>query len=250
MNCLSKYIAGLIIAFSLVNPAAEAQSFINLNFESATLSPESGYQNWPNLVPISQALPGWNAYLGSVEQTEVGQNTFANSYATVDILGPGWGTQPGPFGANIGIIDGNYSVLLQGGYSSDDSYNGYVNASIAQTGMVPATAESLTFRAWDYLGNLNLFAVSFNGNTLSPTLLGTGTSPSGQPYNIYGVNIVPYAGQTGQLEFTADGSAAEPTILLDDISFSTQAVPEPSILGLTAIGGLVFGARGWFARRR
>jgi hypothetical protein len=37
---------------------------------------------------------------------------------------------------------------------------------------------------------------------------------------------------------------------LDDIAFSPTAVtPEPSIFGLTAIGGLLFGARKWFARR-
>jgi hypothetical protein len=38
--------------------------------------------------------------------------------------------------------------------------------------------------------------------------------------------------------------------MIDDISFSTNAItPEPSIVGLTAIGGLIFGARKWFARR-
>jgi hypothetical protein len=39
-------------------------------------------------------------------------------------------------------------------------------------------------------------------------------------------------------------------IELDDITFSTTAVaPEPNIVALTAIGGLLFGARKWFARR-
>ena len=220
--------------------ASQGQSFVNLDFESANLTIEQGYQSWPNLVPISEGIPGWTAYLGDVQQTGVGQNTYANSEATVDILGPGFGRQPGPFGENISVIDGNYTVLLQGGITPDSPESIYVNASIEQTGTVPMGAESLEFRAWDIYPNLALFTVSFNGNTLSPTFLSTGTSPSGQQYNVYGVNIAPYAGQTGQLEFTAEASAAEPTVLLDDIQFSPNAiVPEPSPLLLTGVGGLL-----------
>jgi hypothetical protein len=38
---------------------------------------------------------------------------------------------------------------------------------------------------------------------------------------------------------------------LDDISFSTNVVasPEPNLVALSAIGGLLFGARKWFPRR-
>jgi hypothetical protein len=52
------------------------------------------------------------------------------------------------------------------------------------------------------------------------------------------------------LEFTANGGYYS-SVLLDDISFSTTAVaPEPNVVALSAIGGLVFGARKWLARRR
>ena len=235
------FIAPPIVAFYVTANAVKAQSFQNLDFESATLTPEQGYQPWPNLVPISEALPGWTAYLGNVQQTDVGQNTYANSLATVDVLGPGFGTQPGPFGEGLGIIDGNYSVLLQGGITPDSPESVYVSASIGQTGTVPVGAESLTFRAWDIYANLALFTVSFDGSVLSPTFLSTGISPSGQQYNVYGVNVAPYAGQTGQLEFAAEASAAEPTVLLDDIQFSPNAiVPEPNSLTLAALGGLAF----------
>jgi hypothetical protein len=61
---------------------------------------------------------------------------------------------------------------------------------------------------------------------------------------VYGVNIAPYAGETGQLEFTEVDSGSNPSALLDDISFSTSAVsPEPSPFILTGIGGLIFALR-------
>jgi len=238
----AKIIAEFSVVF-LVAFSVSAQGFINLNFEAATLSPTAGPQNWPNLVPISQGLPGWTAYLGSVQQSGVGQNTYANSVATVDILGPGFGTQPGPYG-NFGVIDRNYTALLQGGITPDSPQADYVSASIAQVGTIPATAQSLQFDADPSGGS---FSVSFAGNTLTPELLSIDTTPSGLVYGLFGVNVAPYANQTGQLEFsTTDYSS----LLLDDITFSTTPVPtpEPNILGLTAIGGLVFCARKWLAR--
>jgi hypothetical protein len=67
---------------------------------------------------------------------------------------------------------------------------------------------------------------------------------------VYGANIAAWENVVGELEFTADFNGSYNCVLLDDISFSTTAVsPEPSIVALTAIGGLLFGARKWFARR-
>jgi hypothetical protein len=102
----------------------------------------------------------------------------------------------------------------------------------------------LEFEVYD--ANL-LLSVSFAGNTLSAWMLGSGRSPSGIPYNVYGIDIAPYEGQYGQLEFTASPSG---NVELDDISFSTNSIaPEPNITVLAAIGGLLFGGRRWFARR-
>ena len=139
-------------------------------------------------------------------------------------------------------MDGNYSVLLQEG--GDPSLNGnLVNASIAQTGLVGLGYQSLQFRAWTI--SSTVFSVSFNGNDLSPVVLGSGAN-----YTLYGVDISSYAGETGTLEFSAlEGSGAS-WLGLDDIAFSTTAVtPEPNIVLLTAMGGLLVGARKWFARR-
>ncbi len=71
--------------------------------------------------------------------------------------------------------------------------------------------------------------VSFNGQTLSLTVLGS--TPN---YNIYGADISAFAGQTGQLLFTA---APQTIDIIDNIQFSNLAVPEPTTLALTALGG-------------
>jgi hypothetical protein len=212
-------------------------TFQNLNFESAQVSP-SPFRNYPNPVPISSAMPDWTGYLGVTQQSQVQYNTTTLGSASISLLGPTWDA------SFPGIISGNYSVVLQSGL---DPNNEAIqdNASIAQTGTIPASVESLQFEALVE----GTFSISFAGNTLQPIILSSAVAASGEPYDIYGVNISSYAGQTGELQFTEYFDSHFPFMDLDDISFSPDAVPEPSIVALTAIGGLLFGARKWFARR-
>jgi hypothetical protein len=106
-------------------------------------------------------------------------------------------------------------------------------ASIGQTGTIPIGTESLTY--WSSGGALQ---VTFNG--LPIDFLVTGTTAN---YDIYSADISAYAGETGQLLFTAP---ANDSALLDNIQFSASPVPEPSVFALTALGGLLLG----FLRRR
>jgi hypothetical protein len=141
-------------------------------------------------------------------------------------------------------------VYLQSGTSQQGT--GSFNTSLSQQGTIPENAESLQLTAWSVTpGNADFsayFSVSFSGNSLSPVLLSSEQSPSGsgQFLNVYGFNIESYADQNGQIELTAMYPYA---VEFDDILFSASAVPEPGIITLTAIGGLLFGARKWFARR-
>ncbi len=215
----------------------QAQTFQNLNFEQANpviVPPPATF--YPYDVTAASALPFWIAYLGTVQQTEVLQNAMTYSQASVDIFGPNYPAASSPPEVLApGTIVGNYSVLLQAGNEPDSPTD--VSASIAQTGVIPLGTQSLEFDAW--VPPSTGFSVSFDGNNLSPVAIGTGPN-----YTVYGVNISSYAnGQPATLEFSALYTGLGLSMLgLDDITFVT---PEPSIVALTAIGGLLFGARKW-----
>jgi hypothetical protein len=228
----------------LATLSAQAQgTFQDLDFESATVT-ASGVEPYGTFVQIGSALPGWTTYLGTQQVTEVGYNSPANSTASITLIGPTWNSADTAQYIGVGIIDGNYSVDLQTGANPLSPTPPTVNASIEQNGMVPSTAQSIQFEA----AETTPLSVSFNGNALTPIALSSGVfSADGVFYTLYGANISAYAGQTGELNFTAVGSGNY--VVLDDISFSSNSVPEPSIVELTAIGGLLFGARKWFARR-
>jgi hypothetical protein len=217
------------------------QAFKNLKFEQANPVIDLGSIYYPYGVYAASALPGWTAYVGTTQLTDVWQNNYTLGLANVDIFGPNYPAAGFTFGFAPGIIDGNYSVLLQAG---GDPNNGTLEAaSIMQPGFVPPTAQSLEFKAWTtYSGE---FSVSFDGNNLSPVVLGSGAN-----YTLYGVDMSSYAGQIGLLEFSAlDTPLGASWLGLDDIMFSPNAIPEPSMVALSAMGGLLFGARKWFARR-
>ena len=242
-NYMKSYIKCLVVLF-IASLQVNAQTFQNLNFESATVT-ASGLEPYGTFVPIGSALPGWTAYLGAQQITEVGYNSPANSTASITLIGPTWNNADvETYG--VGIIDGNYSVDLQTGANPLYPTPPTVNASIEQNGSVPSTAQSLQFEAFE----TTPLTVSFNGNALVPVALSSGVSADGLPYTSYGANIAAWEGQTGELEFTADFNGSFNYVVLDDISFSTNVVsPEPSIVALSTIGGLLFGARKWFARR-
>jgi hypothetical protein len=52
------------------------------------------------------------------------------------------------------------------------------------------------------------------------------------------------------LEFTADFDGSYNNVVLDDITFSPNAVPEPSPIALMGIGGLFFALCRRFAPKR
>jgi len=216
--------------------SAQGQTvFQDLNFEAADLSHPAGMYNE---VPIANALPGWSGSIGADEVTSVWADGDSAGMAAISVEGPS--TNAG----GIGPLEGNYSVYLQSGFDPQTESVG-VNVSLFQTGMIPSNAKSLEFSAW---GNYPNFAVSFADTSLSPVILSSAQSPSGQTYEVYGASIAAYAGQTGELDFTAlfNNGINYGDIELDDITFSTAAVtPEPNTLALVVMGGLALAARRW-----
>ena len=115
------------------------------------------------------------------------------------------------------------------------------NVTLSQIGLVPFGMKSLQFKANEGFDLSGIFAVALGGQTLSLTVLGTGSN-----YTLYGANINQWAGQPAQLAFTVFAEVPhvnDETLFLDDIQFSDQSVPEPSLFSLLALGGLFFGFR-------
>ena len=202
---------GVVLVAFLENTCG--QSFINLDFESANLSPipAGGFGGG---VSITDAIPGWTGYLGTNRVTQVLQNNATLGDASIDIFGPNW--------SYVGIIEGQYTVVLQPG---GDPYpgGGYDEASITQTGSVPFNAHSLQFKAQ----TRGSFSVSLGGQDLSLIPLGTGAN-----YTLYGADITPFAGQVETLTITAESDYVN---FFDSFVFSPSSVPEPSALSLFGI---------------
>jgi hypothetical protein len=197
------------------------QGFVNLNFENANTS---GYTPGISFIPSSIAIPGWSVYLGG--------STNPASGVVYDGLSLGGAIvslqDSNAVSSGYGPIQGNYSILLQGSTVSTPT-----TAAIGQTGTIFGGTQSLTFFS-SFYGALQ---VTFNGQPIS--YLVTGSTAN---YNIYAADISAFAGQTGQLLFTA---AINSSVLLDNIQFSTTAVPEPSTFVLATLGGVLLGLRRW-----
>lgn len=193
----------------------QAQSFVNLDFESSI----------PTNVIIKNGIvfghaivPGWTAFLDGSPLDIISYN-YESDYGGVELIG----TDAVP------PIQGNYFILFDGanlpGFQS--------TAGIGQTGTIPLTAQSLIF--W---GDVGANDVSFNGQPLSLTVTGSTAN-----YNIYEANISAFADQTGQLLFTVVPGGQD---MIDNIQFSSSPVPEPGELVLAALGSVLLG----FAQRQ
>jgi hypothetical protein len=229
-------LSAVCVALLCAMPLTQAQStFQNLDFEAANLSNPSGIYNE---VAVGNALPGWSASIGGVAVTQVWADGDSAGEAAIDVEGPSVNA------GGIGPLGGNYSVYLQSGANPQGGGDG-VSVSLFQTGTIPANAASLLFKAWNQLPAAS-FSVSFGGNSLSPVVLSSGQTASGQIYSVYGVNIASYAGQTELLEFTSIFTGLSQSCTeLDDINFSANAVPEPSTLVLFVTGSIALAARRW-----
>ena len=215
-----------MLSFLWATFTAGAQgTFQNLDFESGTFIPVPGDPY--GSVEFAPGLPGWVGYCGTNQQTLLlYNNAFLGS--------PGIGIE----GTQHGAIDGQYSVLLQsGGYMGS-----FVNTSISQTGLVPVGTQSILLKAENFSGSPPTdFSVNLNGQTLSLIPLETETN-----YVLYGAEVSQFAGTTAELTLTALSVGPYNqfnNVLFDDIQFSPSSVPEPSVFGLIALGGLFFGLR-------
>jgi hypothetical protein len=222
-----------IVCFVLAHLGISAQAqgaFQNLGFEQANLVPVS-----PNAVQFAPAFPGWSGFIGGVQPSGALYNNLTLDTAAISILDHGW---PNPFGGPGGLIQGNFTALLIAGLSSTLPGAQPVNVTLAQTGWVPVNTESLEFKAYTYSTSPSeSFVVTLGGQTLSLIPL-----ESGGNYTLYGADVHGFAGQTAELDFTVIAEQPHMNneyLFLDSIQFSPQAIPEPGIFGLSALGALL-----------
>jgi hypothetical protein len=214
-----------------------AQGFVNLDFENAHFIVDPSGNLPPNSVYASNAIPGWTAYVGGVPQTDIFSNLPSAGSAWVSLLGTN-PPSPGIFSMEP-AFQGRWSIFLQGFSGNTNGFTGGapVVASIGQTGQIPASAESLLFWGNLSLSYGNIFDVSFNGQDLSLVTISNALN-----YTVYGADVSRFAGQTGQLLFSAGNNTyAE----LDNIQFSSVSITEPSAFALAALGALFVGFRRW-----
>jgi hypothetical protein len=215
-----------IVAFVLIIEKTFSQGFVNLNFEDATVVPVDPPLG--NTVFANSAVPGWASYYisnGSTNQTPI---VFYNSYSAGGAF-IGLNDTSNTF-PSLSPLAGSYSVLLQG-----SGFGTPTTAAIGQTGQISANARSLLFYQ-----QLTVYGLRASFNGLDIPLIQIGTTSR---YAIMGGDISAFAGQTGQLLFSAlpnQGNA-----LLDNIQFSTSSIPEPGTLALAALGGGLLGFRRW-----
>ena len=203
-----------------------AQGFANLGFETTTITPVV----FPGGTRYTATVPGWtwtpsgNGVNG--DPNSVGFNEYALDSPAVSLEGTDSSIAP--------AIQGNYSILLQGGSQFYPQQGG--GASVFQTGLIPVAARSLI-----YFGGTGLFysggaglQVTFNGQSLSPVALASAPS-----YTRWGIDVSPYAGQSGELRFAVPWQSVS---LLDGIQFSSGTVPEPSAISLSILGFVLVAA--------
>ena len=229
----------LVIATCIPSVSAGGE-FINLDFEEATVAPTppGGYDR--EYRPVSHALPGWRAYYGENEVSEVSHNRLSLGKVDISLFGPHFFEQF--------ILEGDYTVFL--GPGSLRVGSGYVllDTSISQTGLVPGDAASLRFKIGPPRATVvpNQFQVFMNEQALPMAIVDQ------QPkYTEFAADVAPYAGQTVELEFVAYfiprfGNA----VWLDSFEFSPEPIPEPGVAGLLALGALVVLWDRWRRYRR
>lgn len=214
--------------------SAKAAPFQNLNFESSPAFPPGDFS-----IPFdlyANALPGWTVRINNTIQGGAWANEFI-------LDAPGVALMTG----SSNPLDGQKSVYLQSAFSAPTNIPGAqaLNVSISQTGLVPLGSQSLRFKSlnqwFDYFPvPPGPFDIKLGGNSLSliPTFSNGG-------YVEYAADVSTWAGQTlnlsiGVLASPAWGNTSFPEgwAYVDSITFSSTAVPEPTVATLIGLSSI------------
>jgi len=218
-------VGAIAILLTKINAVFAQGAFVNLDFEDTSILQNQS----PGFVDATEAFPGWSIYYGTNQQTFVLYNSAGIGSTTVDLIGTN-----GDVGLGHKSIEGGFSALLQGGISGSGPFY-ETAASLRQTGLVPATAHSLFFKAHELDGR---FSVFLGGMSIPYFAISNGPS-----YTLFGADVSAFAGQTAELNFSLlrEPGLASSDWVLDSIQFSTSVIPEPSVATLAVLGVVVVG---------
>lgn len=225
---IAKCVAASLCA---VLTGAAAQSFVDLDFDSATLpGPADGVY----ALPWDQGAPGWSHPDG--DSTDHVSYPFGHvGYSQTYVL------TPSPFGA----ASGPYGFAMRGGtFHEDEPRGGFVLARIWQTGQVAPSAISVNLLSSSYLFELVL------GGKVIP-MRPVGLDPSSPTYSedLMGYSgewtgdVSAFAGQVVELEIIDVMVEPNPPMLeIDQIQFLPAPEPTPAALIAAALLGMVLAA--------
>jgi hypothetical protein len=217
--------AALSIILALSHLAVNAQgTFQNLDFESAAVPNVTSAE--VVFIPTTNGVPAWSAYTGTNSEPLIMYNGVSAGSAQISVI-----DQHTAFFSN-NVIGGNFTVTLDAG----ERTAGIVPAAIAQTGLVPSAAKSISFSAAQVsFGQISDLELTFAGYPVLFSLAGTGPN-----FGVYVGDISQFAGTSGELRFTERPISSQfSTVALDDIQFSDVAIPEPAPVGLLICAAII-----------
>jgi hypothetical protein len=221
-----------IVLASLVAFSSSAQDFVNLNFENAIVPSRHPQPGEFVFLQWNTAAPGWShsdggdtsiIYYGS---EHLGLSQY---YILVD--------QYSPFYAPGGQLAGRYSLAFASGIQQGSVPGSpWVNAYLAQTGLIPEGMNSLTLLA------TGPFQVYVDGVPISMT-------PTAENHGFIG-DISQYAGTVAEIKIVNTALTVHTPTVLDNVSFSPVPVPEPTAIAIVALGVALLGGTRRIPRNR
>jgi len=223
---LTRLFSGLALLLSIVDAAAQG-TFQNLDFESANLA---GYSPVSTQIPMADALPHWSAYIFPLPQNYVWYDGVSAGGAAISVIDSKLPSYYSPF---LKPIQGNYSVVLFAGMQ-----NG-VSSAISQSGLVPSNTLSLQIKM--FCSDVAP-VITLGGQTVNKVPLQTFSN-----YSLYGGDVASLAGQVATLSITEppppSGQVPTTDVVLDDIVFSPEMIPEPTFFALFVLATMLSGSR-------
>jgi hypothetical protein len=120
-------------------------------------------------------------------------------------------------------LAGNYSLGFSSGYANSNPGAPWQQNYLSQTGAIQSNVQSIRLLA------TGSFAVFLGGTQIAMQSLGG---------NAYAGNISAFAGTTTDFKIVNTSMTIHTPVVVDNIVLSPLAVPEPSAIGLIALGAV------------